>query len=78
VSCQDADPKGNIELTDLRKTLFSAGSPGDAYLNKTQLNGAMYQRVNLNGREVFLPKPFVFTMTSTENTEYSCSLVFEL
>jgi hypothetical protein len=72
---QDADPKGNIELTELRKTLFSASTPGKAHLDKTQLNGAMYQRAPLFGRQVYLPKPFVFSV-SGKDASNACSLIF--
>jgi hypothetical protein len=72
---QDADPTGNAPLNEMKKTLFSARSPEEARLAKTQLEGAMYERLPRYGRMVALPKPFVFTMASTRRAEGRCSVI---
>lgn len=73
---QDADPTGNAPLNEMKKTLFSARSPDEARLAKTQLEGAMYERLPRYGRTVALPKPFIFTMESTLRPEGRCSAIF--
>lgn len=73
---QDADPTGNAPLNEMKKTLFSARTPEEARLAKTQLEGAMYERLPRYGRMVALPKPFVFTMASTRRADGSCSVIF--
>jgi hypothetical protein len=73
---QDADPTGNAPLNEMKKTLFSARSPEEARLAKTQLEGAMYERLPRYGRMVALPKPFIFTMESTVRPEGRCSVIF--
>jgi|GEM_PF-71396 len=73
---QDADPAGNAPLNEMKKTLFSARSPEEARLAKTQLEGAMYERLPRYGRMVALPKPFIFTMESTQRPEGRCSVIF--
>jgi hypothetical protein len=56
----DADPTLNAALTDMRSKLFGGGTPEDALLEATQLEGDMYKSVIRLGREVKLPKPFLF------------------
>jgi hypothetical protein len=73
---QDADPTGNAPLNEMKKTLFSARSPEDARLAKTQLEGAMYERLPRYGRTVALPKPFIYTMESKLRPEGRCSVIF--
>jgi hypothetical protein len=73
---QDADPTGNAPLNEMKKTLFSARSPEEARLAKTQLEGSMYERLPRYGRMVALPKPFMFTMESTRRAEGRCSVIF--
>jgi hypothetical protein len=73
---QDADPTGNAPLNEMKKTLFSARSPDEARLAKTQLEGAMYERLPRYGRMVALPKPFVYSMESTTRPEGRCSVIF--
>ena len=76
ISFRDADPSENVILTQMKKQLFSAGSPQDAYLAKTDLEGALYETLPRQGRKVRLPKPFVFKMSHTEMSGGGCSVVF--
>ena len=76
VSFRDASPSENAVLNDMKRHLFGAGSPQDAYLAKTDLEGALYERLPRQGRQVMLPKPFVFRVTDTENSADSFSAVF--
>ena len=73
---QDADPTGNAPLNEMKKTLFSARSPEEARLAKTQLEGAMYERLPRFGRTVALPKPFIYTLESKHRPEGRCSVIF--
>lgn len=73
---QDADPAGNALLNDMKKALFSAQNPEQARLVKTQLEGAMYVRLQRYGRFVMLPRPFVFSLKSVPRPEERCSIVF--
>lgn len=73
---RDADPEGNSRLNDMRSKLFSAASPEQAYLTKTDLEGEMYERVNRFGREVLLPKPFVFSLARNDDDDKRVCLVF--
>src|SRR5262249_53886785 len=73
---QDADPTGNAMLNEMKRTLFGAQTPEQARLVKTQLEGAMYERLPRYGRTVALPKPFVYQLSaSTDNTQ-RCSIIF--
>lgn len=73
---QDADPTGNAPLNEMKKTLFSARGPEEARLAKTQLEGAMYERLPRYGRTVALPKPFIYTMESKRRPDGRCSVIF--
>jgi len=73
---RDADPTGNAPLNEMKSFLFSAQSPAQAFLTKTQLEGEMYERLPRFGRMVTLPKPFVFSLSATNGEESACSLVF--
>jgi hypothetical protein len=73
---QDADPAGNVMVNEMRQTLFGAQTPESARLVKTQLEGSMYVRLPRYGRTVFLPKPFVFFVSSARNPDHRCSLIF--
>jgi hypothetical protein len=72
----DADPAGNAMLNDMKRTLFGARRPEEARLVKTQLEGAMYERMPRYGRIVALPKPFVFYVQSLAQAERRASLIF--
>jgi hypothetical protein len=73
---QDADPAGNALLNEMKQTLFGAESPEGARLAKTQLEGGMYVRLPRYGRLVALPKPFVYSVASSQNPSHRCSLIF--
>ena len=62
LSFRDADPSENVLLNDMKTQLFSAATPQEAALAKTQLEGAMYERLPRFGRKVALPRPFVFQL----------------
>ncbi len=73
---QDADPAGNALLNEMKQTLFGAQTPEGARLAKTQLEGGMYVRLPRYGRLVALPKPFVYSVASSENLANRCALIF--
>jgi DNA-directed RNA polymerase subunit RPC12/RpoP len=73
---QDSDPTGNAPVNDMRKALFGAQSPAEAKLAKTVFEGAMYERLPRQGRNVALPRPFVYTLAPAENSQGHCALVF--
>jgi hypothetical protein len=74
VTFRDADPSENVLLNDMKTQLFSAATPQDAALAKTQLEGAMYERLPRHGRKVPLPRPFIFQLG--RSAEPGFSLVF--
>jgi hypothetical protein len=76
VTFRDAAPSENAVLNDMRNHLFSAGTPEEAYLAKTDLEGALYETLPRQGRQVRLPKPFVFRMSARESGEDGFSIVF--
>ena len=59
---EDADPSGNAPLNSMRHRLLSADFSKDAYLAKTSMEGHLYSKVTLNGREAILPKPFTYIL----------------
>ena len=74
---QDADPAGNALINEMKQTLFGAETPEGARLVKTQLEGGMYVRLPRQGRMVALPKPFVFSVSSSQPAQnHRCSLIF--
>lgn len=76
VTFRDAAPSENAVLNDMRNHLFSASTPEEAYLAKTDLEGALYETLPRQGRQVRLPKPFVFRMSAREAAEDGFSIVF--
>lgn len=76
ITCQDADPAGNAPLNRLRNLLFSAQSPEQAFLEKTQMIGGMYERLPRQGRMVMLPRPFVYSLTPRGKATEMCSVIF--
>lgn len=76
VTFRDADPSENVILTQMKTSLFSAGTPQDAYLAKTDLEGALYETLPRYGRKVRLPKPFIFRLSSAEHASQEASIVF--
>jgi hypothetical protein len=75
VTFRDADPSSNVILTQMKTQLFSAGTPQDAFLAKTDLEGALYETLPRQGRMVRLPRPFTFKL-SGRDTAREASLVF--
>jgi hypothetical protein len=73
---QDADPAGNALLNEMKQTLFGAQTPEGARLAKTQLEGGMYVRLPRYGRLVALPKPFVYSVSSSKEESNRCALIF--
>ena len=73
---RDADPTGNAPINEMKAHLFSAQTSSQAYLTKTQLEGAMYERLPRYDRMVTLPKPFIFSLSGSESDEENCSVVF--
>ena len=76
VTFRDADPSENVILTQMRTQLFSASTPEDAFLAKTELEGSLYETLPRLGRKVRLPKPFVFKLSRARATDTEYSLVF--
>lgn len=76
VTFRDADPSENVILTQMKTQLFSASSPQDAFLAKTDLEGALYETLPRQGRKVRLPKPFIFKLSHPAAPENGSSVVF--
>ena len=66
ITFRDADPSANVILNQMKTQLFSASTPEDAFLAKTELEGAMYETLPRLGRKVPLPKPFIFHSSEGE------------
>ena len=73
---RDADPRGNAPINEMKAHLFSAQNPAQAFLTKTQLEGAMYERLPRYDRMVTLPKPFIYSLSGAESDDENCSIVF--
>lgn len=76
ITFRDADPSENVILTQMKTQLFSASSPQDAFLAKTDLEGALYETLPRQGRKVRLPKPFIFRLSHPATPENGLSVVF--
>ncbi len=76
VTFRDADPSENVILNQMKTQLFSASTPEEAVLAKTELEGAMYETLPRLGRKVRLPKPFIFNVSSARDLEQDFSVVF--
>jgi FHA domain len=76
VTFRDADPSENVILNQMKIQLFSASTPQEAVLAKTELEGAMYETLPRLGRQVRLPKPFIFNLSSKEDHSQDFSVVF--
>lgn len=76
ITFRDADPSENVILTQMKTQLFSASSPQDAFLAKTDLEGALYETLPRQGRKVRLPKPFIFKVSRPDALENGFSVVF--
>lgn len=76
VTFRDGDPSGNAVLNDMKNRLFSAQTPEEAFLLKTVLGGGItYERLPRNGREVDLPKPFVYEISPLQNADDCRSII---
>ncbi|MCH2155667.1 MAG: hypothetical protein MK080_06660 [Opitutales bacterium] len=75
ITFRDEDPSGNVLLNEMKNRLLSAQSAEEAILDKTTLEGKMYEQLQYMGRESALPKPFVYTMTRRDEVERSASLI---
>ena len=73
---RDADPSENVILNQMKTQLFSASTPEEAVLAKTELEGAMYETLPRLGRKVRLPKPFIFNLSKAHEPERDFSVVF--
>jgi len=73
---RDADPSDNVILNQMKTQLFSASTPEDAVLAKTELEGAMYETLPRLGRKVRLPKPFSFNLSNPKDPSQDFSVVF--
>ena len=71
---KDLDPTGNMLLTQMKNSLFSAKRPEDAILAKTALEGLMYERYPRFGKMVALPKPMTYSLA--KNGEVGTSIIF--
>jgi hypothetical protein len=76
ITFRDADPSENVILTQMKTQLFSSSSAADAFLAKTDLEGALYETLPRQGRKVRLPKPFIFRLSHPNLAENGFSVVF--
>ena len=76
ITFRDADPSANVILNQMKTQLFSASSPQEALLAKTELEGAMYETLPRLGRKVPLPKPFIFNLSKSRDHNQDFSVVF--
>lgn len=76
ITFRDADPSENVILTQMKAQLFSAASPQEAFLAKTDLEGALYETLPRQGRKVRLPKPFIFKLSHPAAPDSGFSFVF--
>jgi hypothetical protein len=72
----DADPKENVRLTEMKNKLFSAASPEEASIAKTDLESDMYLMVSRMGRKVYMPRPFIFSVAPPAEVSEPVALVF--
>ena len=75
ITFRDEDPTGNVLLNEMKNQIFAAESAEDAILDKTTLEGRMYEQLVRQGRKVALPKPFVYTLSKRLSSEHDASLV---
>ena len=76
VTFRDGDPSGNAQLNAMKNQLFSARTPDEAFLLKTVLDGIMYERLPRHGRDVALPRPFVYELSPVNAAEDSRGVIF--
>lgn len=73
---RDGDPSGNAQLNAMKNQLFSARTPDEAFLLKTVLEGIMYERLPRHGRDVALPRPFVYELSPVDTPNESRAVIF--
>ena len=73
---QDGDPSGNVHLNEMKNRLFSATTPEDAFISKTDFEGLMYEQLPRNGKTVALPRPFVYHLRRSNDPSRRAALVF--
>ena len=67
LSFADADPLANQILSDYEATLFlNSNADSLVRLRKTEPEGELYQSVRFGTREVWYPRPFVFSVQPVE------------
>ena len=76
VTFRDGDPSGNAQLNAMKNQLFSARTPDEAFLLKTVLEGIMYERLPRHGRDVALPRPFVYELSPVGAVAESRAVIF--
>lgn len=78
ITLMDQDPTYNSKLNDTIHRLFSAQTPLEGRITKTDRRGANYQSVYRFGQEVDLPAPFMYNISRTkvENTD-SCLVFYD-
>ena len=76
LSFSDQDPEYNLVLNDLAHKLFGGGGNRHACIPKTGMTGSNYQQVFREQREVELPRPFLFNISSCARESSSRSLIF--
>lgn len=59
---RDAEPAANEALNKVRRRVFTAQSPHEAYIGATGMNGSLYQQVYKNGTVQHMPRPFIYTL----------------
>ncbi len=72
---KDGDPSGNMLLNQMRNSLFSAGTPEEALLGKTALEGVTYEKLPRLGRMVSLPRPFIYSLSRPSQQRQETSVI---
>ncbi len=63
VTFTDADPVSNRVLNEYEETLFLRGESEElAVIRKTELQGELYDQIQLGAQVISLPRPFLFTL----------------
>lgn len=65
---RDADPEMNEPLNEMRMRLFSAQTPQEAYIAKTQMQGRLYHKVWRQGVYANMPRPFIYNLNKGAET----------
>ena len=76
ISFLDQDPEYNSGINEVINTLFTAKTPLEGRIRKTDLRGNNYKEIVRNGESTSLPRPYIFniSLTNVENTD--SSLIF--